>query len=63
MAFLFRMIPVEICYKTHNSEFLAIVEVFKTWKYYLVGYKHEVLVLIDHNNLQYFMDTKNLSSK
>ena len=57
------MIPVETWYETHDGELLAIVEAFKTWKHYLEGCKHEVLVLINHNNLQCFMDTKILSSK
>ena len=57
------MIPTEIQYKTHESELLAIVEAFKTWKHYLKDCKHEVLVLTNYNNLQYFMDMKNLSSK
>ncbi len=57
------MIPVETRYKTHDGELLAIVEVFKIWRYYLEGCKHEVLVLTDHNNLQRFMDTKSLSSR
>ncbi len=37
-------------YKTQNSKLLAIVKVFKTWKHYLEGCKHEVLVLTDHDN-------------
>ena len=57
-----KMIPVETRYKTHNAELLAIVEAFKTWRHYLEGCKHEVLVLTDHNNLRRFMDTKSLSS-
>ncbi len=57
------MIPTETQYKTHDGELLAIVEVFKTWKHYLEGCKYEVLVLINYNNLQRFMDTKNLSSR
>ncbi len=57
------MIPAETRYKTHDKELLAIFEVFKTWRYYLEGYKYEVLVLTDHNNLQRFMDTKSLSSR
>ena len=42
---------------------MAIIETFKTWRHYLEGYKHKVLVLTDHNNLQHCMDTKRLSSK
>ncbi len=57
------MIPAETRYKTHNGKLLAIVEAFKTWKHYLEGYKHEVLVLTNHNNLQRFIDTKNRSSR
>ena len=58
--FLRKIIPAETRYKTHNGEFLAIVEPFKTWRHYLEGYKYEVLVLTDYNNLQQFMDTKSL---
>ena len=57
------MIPAETRYETHNGELLAIVEAFKTWRHYLEGCKHEVLVLTDHNNLRRFMDTKSLSSR
>ena len=46
-----KMIPAETRYETHNGELLAIVEAFKTWRHYLEGCKHEVLVLTDHNNL------------
>ena len=58
-----KMIPAESCYKMHNAELLAIVEAFKTWRHYLEGCKHEVLVLTNHNNLWRFMDTKSLSSR
>ncbi len=57
------MIPAKIQYKTHNGELLAINKAFKTWGHYLKGCKHEVLILIDHNKLQCFMDTKSLSSR
>ena len=58
-----KMIPAETRYKTHDGELLAIVEAFKTWRHYLEGCKHEVLVFTDHNNLRRFMDTKSLSSR
>ncbi len=57
------MIPAETRYETYDGELLAIVEAFKTWRHYLEGCKYEVLMLIDHNNLQRFMDTKSLSSR
>ncbi len=58
-----KMILAETWYETNDSKLLAIVEAFKTWRYYLEGCKHEVLMLTDHNNLQRFMDTKSLSSR
>ena len=47
-----KMIPAETRYETHDGELLAIVEAFKTWRHYLEGSRHEVLVLTDHNNLR-----------
>lgn len=52
------MIPAETQYKTHDDKLLVIVETFKSWKHYLEGYKYEVLILIDYNDLQRFIDTK-----
>ncbi len=60
--FSWKMIPAKTWYKIHNQELLAIVKVFKTWRHYLKGCKYEVLVLTNHNNLYWFIDTKNLSS-
>ena len=58
-----KMILAKTWYKTHNSKLLAIVEAFKIWKYYLKSCKHKVFVLINHNNLCRFMNTKSLSSR
>ena len=58
-----KMIPAETWYKTHDSEFLAIVEAFKTWRHYLKDYKYKVIVFMVHNNLRCFMSTKSLSSR
>ena len=57
------MILSKTWYKTHDGEFLAIVEAFKTWRHYLEDCKHEVLMLTNQNKLRRFMDTKSLSSK
>ena len=57
-----KMILAEMRYETHDGELLANVEAFKIWRHYLEGYKHKVLVFINHNNLRQFMDTKSLSS-
>ena len=45
------IIPIKTRYETHNQELLTIFEVFKTWHYSLEGYKFEVIVLTNHNNL------------
>ena len=58
-----KMIPAETWCKTHDGELLAIVKAFKTWRHYLKGCKHKVLMLTNHNNLRRFMDTKSLSSR
>ena len=58
-----KMIPAETRYETHDGELLAIVEAFKTWRHYLKGCKHKVLVLTNHNNLRRFMNIKSLSSR
>ena len=57
------MIPTKTRYETHNSKLLAIIEAFKTWKQYLEGCKHEILVLTNYNNLRWFIDTNILSSR
>ncbi len=57
------MIPTEIQYKTHDRKVLTIVEAFNTWKHYQKDCKYKVLMLIDHNHLQYLMDTNSLSSQ
>ncbi len=57
------MILAEIRYKTQDNKLLAIFMAFKTRKYSLVDCKYKILVFINHNNLQHFIDTKNLSFK
>ena len=40
---------------------LAIVECFKKWRHYLEGSKYPVEVIMNHNNLQQFLEKKMLS--
>jgi len=58
-----KMLPAEMNYETHDQELLAIVEVFKVWRHYLLGVHVTVVVLTDHNNLKYFMTTKALNPR
>ena len=64
IAYFFKeMISAKTCYETHNNKFSAIFEAFKTWRHYLEGCKYKVFVLIDHNNLCWFMETKSWNFK
>ena len=58
-----KMILAKTRYETHDSEFLAIIKAFKTWRHYLEGSQHEMLILTNHNNLCRFMVIKSLSSR
>lgn len=57
------MILTKIQYETYNSKLLTIIEVLKSWYNYLKDYKDKVFNFVDNNNLHYFIDMKNLSSK
>jgi hypothetical protein len=53
----------EINYDTHDKELLAIVDCFKHWRRYVEGALHQVQVITDHNNLEYFATTKVLNRR
>ena len=57
------MASAERNYETHDAELLAIVEGFKTWRHYLEGVAHTILVLTDHNSLKKFTETTCLSGR
>jgi hypothetical protein len=46
---------VEINYKIHDKKLLAIMDIFKEWHHLLEGIQHEIIMYLDHKNLQYFM--------
>lgn len=58
-----KLTPPEMNYETHDAELLAIVVAFKHWRHYLEGSTHQVVVITDHNNLKYFMTTKELNGR
>src|SRR5436853_528475 len=58
-----KFVPAEINYDTHDKELLAIVDCFKRWRRYLEGVNHQVTVISDHNNLEYFATTKVLNRR
>ena len=57
------MISAELNYDIYDKELLAIHESFKQWRCYLEGSPHTTQVYSDHNNLQYFTTTKQLSRR
>ena len=58
-----KLTPTEHWYKTHDAELLAIVLAFKEWWHYLEGSHHQITIVTDHNNLKYFMKTKELNGR
>ena len=58
-----KMTDVETRYETHDTELLAIVLAFRTWRHYLAYSQLPVVVKTDHNNLKYFMTKRKLNSR
>lgn len=56
-----KMTPAECNYEIYDKELLAIVLCLEEWSAELKMSQHEVKVLSDHRNLEYFMSTKKLS--
>jgi len=52
---------VEINYEIHIKELLAIVDCFQEWHHLFEGVAYQVIVYIDHKNLEYFMSTRVLN--
>ena len=58
-----KIILAETRYETHDQKLLTIIMTFKQWKHYLKNSRHFIIVLIDHNNLYYFMITTSLNRR
>ena len=48
-------------YDIYDKEVLSIVHAFQDWRVYLEGSPHEIKVIFDHKNLEYFLSTKQLN--
>jgi hypothetical protein len=55
--------PAEQNYVTYDPDILAIVDILKQWRHYLVGTNYKVLIRCDHKNLEYFQTSKVLSGR
>jgi hypothetical protein len=52
-----KLSPMHINYKIHDKKNLTIVDTVEEWHHLLEGAQHEIIVYLDHKNLQYFMTT------
>ncbi len=57
------MVPAKLNYKVHNKEMLAIVHSLSHWRAELQGSPQRLRILTDHWSLEYFMTTKQLTSR
>jgi hypothetical protein len=55
--------PAEINYDIFDRELLAIVKSFRHWRQHLLGARHQITVLTDHNNLSYFREPHKISGR
>jgi hypothetical protein len=58
-----KMTPAECNYEIYDKELLAVVRCLEEWSPELEMSQHEVRVLSDHRNLEYFMTTKKLNRR
>ena len=64
IGFLSRKLrAAELNYDTHDKELLAIIESLKGWRHWTMETSLPVKVLTDHNNLKYFMTSKELNRR
>jgi hypothetical protein len=57
------MAPAELNYEIHDKEMLAIVRSLSHWRAELQGSPRRLQILTDHKALEYFMTTKQLTSR
>ena len=61
-AYLFKGLnDVERNYDIHDKELLGMMHALEAWHHYLEGCKHKFEIWTDHQNLQYFMESKKLN--
>jgi len=50
-------------YAISDKELLAIILALEEWKHFLIGCKHKVEILTDHQNLTYFKTKQHLNAR
>ncbi|KAI7951025.1 hypothetical protein MJO29_009699 [Puccinia striiformis f. sp. tritici] len=64
VSFLSRKLtPRESVWQVHDQELFAVVHAFQEWRAWLIDTTKPVLVMSDHANLRYFMDSQKLSNR
>jgi len=55
--------PAEQNYNIYDQEFLTIIHSLENWRHLLVGSPHPIIVLMDHNNLQYWRHPQRINRR
>ena len=63
IIYLKKIISAELNYKIYNKELLTIINIFKKWRIYLKEFIYPVKILINYENLLYFITTKKLNRR
>jgi hypothetical protein len=50
-------------YEIYDKELLAIIRALEEWRHHLEGAEHQVTILTDHKNLQYFQTARTLTRR
>ena len=58
-----KLLDTETQYDTDEQELLIIVKVIHHWCHYCWGVRHQIVVLMNHANLVWFMTTSNLTQR
>ena len=56
-----KLTSTEQQYDVHDRKMLAIVKALEWWRVYLQETKYQIIIKLNHKNLQYFMTTKKLN--
>ena len=50
-------------YEVYDRELLLIIRALESWRHYLEGSPHQLVIYSDHKNLQYFKKAQNLNRR
>ncbi len=50
-------------YDVYDRELLAIIKALRQWRTYLLGSPHEIIIYMDHSNLQYWKEPRKINRR